>query len=85
MKWENTESVETTTVRTMTSGPILLSSQISRYHDSGLFQHFLMSFGDHTIEDKDIALATWPTAAIARARVALDQFEAALMEDQVDG
>ena len=83
MKWEN-ESVETTkTVRTMNSGPILLSSTTSRYHGSGLWQQFIMSFGDHTIEDN--ALATWPTAAIARARVALDQFEAALMEDQVDG
>ena len=80
MKWENTESVEIAAVRTMTSGPILLSSQISRYHGSGLFQHFLMSFGDHTIEDN--ALATWPTAAIARARVALSEFEAKLMEDQ---
>lgn len=84
MHWEKIQPVEPSPRHTLVQGPITMSVQPSR-DGSETYQHFMMSFGWNASNDTGKCQRQFPVLALAEARRYLDQFEAALQEDHIDG
>jgi len=77
MKW-NHEPKTTDDRHTMRAHGVTLSIDDASGDASRRWQGLVMSLGEHSTQPAIECLTTWPREAIAKAREALDSFEASL-------
>ena len=78
MKWETRKTIPAPDESVIESGPIRVAVSPAYNNHSLRWQYFTVTLGHHSGASHAECLQTWPREAIAKARAALDEFEAEL-------
>ena len=85
MEWEFRQPEPNPISSILEFGPIRLSIAPAEKDPRRLWQHLMLTVGQHTTAEPLECMREWPREAISRARRALDEFEAKLNEGESNG